>query len=203
MPQWCHLLLGQPGAGRCGSPQGGGAAVAGAVGSGVNAAVSWRPLKVVVAVQLRFGALPTVIPFLITVSTGGIAGECIAAGMAGVVAVRLQKKQQNYDNGEEKNKGLRKPPLYSRRSPTWRYWIDILRRLINSENLIPAQCTFSVLTAHKNPFLRIWKAGKAWVVCILSQNTLRWFLSCTALLSPVQWNWLSYVDFDYRKCMLF
>ena len=45
-------------------------------------------------------------------STGGIAGESIAAGMAGVVAVRLQKKQQskkttlvglfqNYGNKEE------------------------------------------------------------------------------------------------------
>lgn len=94
------------------------------------------------------------------------------------------------------NKRLRKPPLYSRKSLTWRYWINIVKRLINSENLIPAQCTFSVLTAHKNPFLWIWKAGKPWVVCILSQNTLRWFLSSTALLSPVQWNWLSYVDFD-------
>lgn len=96
VPQWCHLLLGEASAGRRGSPQGGGAAVAGPVGSGVYAAVGRRPLKVVVAVQLRFCALSTVIPLLITVSTGGIAGECIAAGMAGVVAVGLQKKQQNF-----------------------------------------------------------------------------------------------------------
>lgn len=65
------------------------------VGSGIYATISWSPLKVVVAVQLWFRALSTVIPFLITVSTGGIAGESIAAGMAGVVAVRLQKKQQS------------------------------------------------------------------------------------------------------------
>lgn len=65
------------------------------VGSGIYAAVGWGPLKVVVAVHLWFGALSAVIPFLITVCTGGIAGESIAAGMAGVVAVRLQKKKQS------------------------------------------------------------------------------------------------------------
>lgn len=107
VPQRGHLVLGQPCAGRRGGPQGGGAAVAGSVGSGVDAAVGRCPLKVVVAVQLRFRALSTVIPFLIAVSTGGIAGECIAARMAGVVALRLQKKQQNYDNGEEKIKGYK------------------------------------------------------------------------------------------------
>jgi len=63
------------------------------IGSGIYAAISRSPLKIVVAVQLCFSALSTVIPLLITVSTGGIAGESIAAGMAGVVAVRLQKKQ--------------------------------------------------------------------------------------------------------------
>lgn len=82
--------------------------MAGPVGSGVDAAVGGCPLKVIVAVQLRFRALPAVIPLLITVSTGGIAGECIAAGMAGVVAVRLQKKQRNYDNGEEKIKAYKR-----------------------------------------------------------------------------------------------
>lgn len=104
VPQRGHLVLGQPGAGRGGGAQGGAAAVAGPVGRGVDAAVGRRPLQEVVAVELRLRALPAVEPFLIAVSTGGVAGQGIAAGMAGVVAVRLQKEQQNYGNGEEKRK---------------------------------------------------------------------------------------------------
>lgn len=50
------------------------------------------------------------------------------------------------------NKGLQKAPLHNRSSPMWRYLIDTLRRLINSKNLIPTQCTCSVLSTHKTTF---------------------------------------------------
>lgn len=66
--------------------------MAGAVGGGVNAAVGRRALQIVVAVELGFGAVP-VVPLLITVGTRCIAGEGIAAGVARVVAIGLQGKQ--------------------------------------------------------------------------------------------------------------
>lgn len=66
--------------------------MAGAVGGGVDAAVRRGALQVVVAVELGLGAVP-VIPLLIAVGTRGVAGEGIAAGVARVVAVRLQGKQ--------------------------------------------------------------------------------------------------------------
>lgn len=66
--------------------------MAGAVGGGVDAAVGRGALQIVVAVELRLSAVP-VIPLLITVGTGRVAGQGVAAGVARVVAVRLQGKQ--------------------------------------------------------------------------------------------------------------
>lgn len=63
-----------------------------AVGGGIDATVSRGALQVVVAVEFRFRAV-TVIPLLVTVGTRCIAGESVAARVAGVVAVRLQQKQ--------------------------------------------------------------------------------------------------------------
>lgn len=64
-----------------------------AVGGGIDAAVSRGALQVVVAIELRLRAVP-IVPLLVTVGTRGIAGEGVAAGVAGVVAVRLQEKPQ-------------------------------------------------------------------------------------------------------------
>lgn len=66
--------------------------MAGAVGGGVDAAVGGRALQVVVAVEFGFSAVP-VIPLLVTVRARRIAGEGIAAGVARVVAIGLQGKQ--------------------------------------------------------------------------------------------------------------
>lgn len=60
-----------------------------AIGGGVNAAVCRRALQVVVAVEVGLRAVP-IVPLLITMGTRGVAGECVAAGVAGVVAVGLQ-----------------------------------------------------------------------------------------------------------------
>lgn len=93
MPQGCHFLLAWPRARRRrGSPQRGRAAVAGAIGGGVNATVSRGALQIVVAVEFGFCAVP-IVPLLVTVGTRCVAGEGIAAGVARVVAIRLQGKQ--------------------------------------------------------------------------------------------------------------
>lgn len=64
-----------------------------AVGGGIDAAVRRGALQVVVAVELRLRAVP-IVPLLVAVGTRGVAGEGVAAGVAGVVAVRLQEKPQ-------------------------------------------------------------------------------------------------------------
>lgn len=66
--------------------------MAGAVGGGVDATVRGGALQVVVAVELGLRAVP-VVPLLVAVGTRCVAGEGVAAGVAGVVAVRLQGKQ--------------------------------------------------------------------------------------------------------------
>lgn len=63
-----------------------------AVGGGIDATVSRGALQVVVAVEFRFRAV-AIIPLLVTVGTRCIAGESVAARVAGVVAVGLQQKQ--------------------------------------------------------------------------------------------------------------
>lgn len=63
-----------------------------AVGGGIDATVSRGALQVVVAVEFGLRAV-AVIPLLVTVGTRCIAGESVAARVAGVVAVRLQQKQ--------------------------------------------------------------------------------------------------------------
>lgn len=65
--------------------------MAGAIGGRVNATVSRRALQVAVAVELGFCAVP-VVPLLVAVGTGRVAGEGVAAGVARVVAIRLQGK---------------------------------------------------------------------------------------------------------------
>lgn len=65
--------------------------MAGTVGGRVNATVRRRALQVVVAVEFGFCAVP-IVPLLVTVGTRRVAGESVAAGVARVVAVRLQGK---------------------------------------------------------------------------------------------------------------
>ena len=69
--------------------------MAGAIGGGVDATVGRGALQIVVAVELGFGAVP-VIPLLVAVGTGRTAGERVAAGVARVVALRLQGKQGSF-----------------------------------------------------------------------------------------------------------
>ena len=63
-----------------------------AIGGGVDAAVGRCALQVVIDVEVGLRAVP-IVPFLVTVGARGVAGERVAAGVAGVVAVRLQRKQ--------------------------------------------------------------------------------------------------------------
>lgn len=78
--------------------------MAGAVGGGVDAAVGRRALQIVVAVELGFGAVP-VVPLLVTVGARRVAGEGIAAGVARVVAIRLQGKQDDLNARNAREKG--------------------------------------------------------------------------------------------------
>lgn len=65
--------------------------MAGAIGGGVDAAVGGGALQIVIAVEFGFRAVP-IVPLLVTVGTGCIAGEGIATGVARVVTIRLQGK---------------------------------------------------------------------------------------------------------------
>lgn len=66
--------------------------MAGAVRGGVDAAVGGGALQVAVAAELGLGAVP-VVPLLVAVGARRVAGQGVAAGMAGIVAVGLQGKQ--------------------------------------------------------------------------------------------------------------
>lgn len=70
--------------------------MAGAVRGGINATVSRGALQIVIAVEFGFCAVP-IVPLLITVGTRRIAGESIATGVARVVAIRLQEKQDLFE----------------------------------------------------------------------------------------------------------
>lgn len=177
------------------------------VGSGIYATISWSPLKVVVAVQLWFSALSTVIPFLITVSTGGIAGESIAAGMAGVVAVRLQKKQPKKKKShlqvyfkitatEKEEERVMEVPTAQQEL----FYLQVLDRYVwelNSTNFIPTQCACSALGAHKQ-----LSQGCGSHALTMQENWdvvpkyFKLFPFRYNLLSLHKWHWLSCVDFD-------
>lgn len=64
-----------------------------AIGGGVDATVGRGALQVVIAVEFRFRAVP-IVPLLVTVGARCVAGKGVAAGVAGVVAVRLQQEQE-------------------------------------------------------------------------------------------------------------
>ena len=66
--------------------------MAGAVRGGVDAAVGGGALQVAVAGELGLGAVP-VVPLLVAVGARRVAGQGVAAGVAGVVAVGLQGMQ--------------------------------------------------------------------------------------------------------------
>lgn len=77
---------------------GGGAALCGSEGRGIDAAVRGGALEVAVQLQVAPDSWTwaRVVPFLITVGgAGGVAGECVAAGLTGrVLSISLQEEKK-------------------------------------------------------------------------------------------------------------